>query len=213
MPRRSRASLNASAVNSAGSSTAIETCRPLGGRRAPGANHRQAGAAFQARLRLFAGRGGLHAVVHRKVVHIRRPFGQRMAAPGRTLDDVQLVSIFVEGERRNRCAVAPLQIVPAPPLSPGLVKKVSVVAHHAAFHRAHARLLHLLRKQIERRHQLQRPRGLCGLFGRDLAARNGRRSAIRLSGPCWSCPRRSCLRLPRVRSGSGCAGCTVPGST
>jgi len=55
----------------------------------------------------------LHAVVHGKVVN-SAPLGQRVAAAGRMLDDIQLVGIFVEGERGDRGAVAPLQIVPAP---------------------------------------------------------------------------------------------------
>ena len=115
-----------------------------------------------------------------------------MAAAGRMLDDIQLVGIFVEGERGDRGAVAPLQIVPGPALPPGLVEKVGVVADHGAFHRAHAGLLHLLRKQIEGHHHLERALGLRGFLGRDFAG---------LSSTRQSCGWRSCLRWPRAGSG------------
>ena len=62
----------------------------------------------------------------------------------------QLHRVLVKRQRRNRRAIRPLQIVPAPARPIRLVEEVAVVAHHAAFNGAHARLLHLLRQQFQR---------------------------------------------------------------
>ena len=60
--------------------------------------------------------------------------------------------LSLNDERGDRCTVAPLQIVPAPPLAIGLVEEEGVVAHHAAIDGAHAGLLDLLGEEIEDGH-------------------------------------------------------------
>ncbi len=142
-----------------------------GGRGTPGAHHHGAGAALEAGVGLIAGLNGRHTIVDGIVVDIRRPCGLGCAGHGCIGRDSELVGIFVEGERGDGCAVAPLQLVPAPTQRVGLVEEVGVVADHVAVDGAHSRLLNLLGKQVEDGHGCGRGgagQGFAGRrFGRD----------------------------------------------
>ncbi len=92
---------------------------------------------------------GCHGVVEGVVVDLGGPLLNGLAGRGGVGGYGERHGVFVEGERGNGSSVGPLQVVPAPGLAVGLVEIEGVVAHHAAFHGAHAGLLHLLRHEVQ----------------------------------------------------------------
>ena len=104
------------------------------GDRAEEADDLRSGLAIESDLGLGAGGAGDGGVLQRVVRDGRIPGGRDGISGSRTGHQVEIDDIVVDGERRDGCAVVPLQVVPSPSFAVALEGKERVVAHHSSSH-------------------------------------------------------------------------------